>query len=233
MEVNLILVIGPAESESRTEDNQDSKDHFCGPLNKRNDTKISGIFRAFLECFVGKPSVAASPPASCAFGDYCHRLVAASRSTFDATRAGPQPRWLQLGAIRSSKLQSPNPKQIPISKSQSNPVGCVLFWSLEFEICLKLGAWVLGFQLRAAIGQIRRNPRRFLIRHESRTEDNQDSKDYFFRPTKQTKRHENQLHSFVLFRVFRGQTSGCGFAAGYLRLRRLLPSSRRGEPIHL
>ena len=27
-----------------------------------------------------------------------------------------------------------------------------------------------------------------------------------FRPTKQTKRHENQLHSFVLFGVFRGQT---------------------------
>jgi len=26
-----------------------------------------------------------------------------------------------------------------------------------------------------------------------------------FRPTKQTKRHENQLHSFVLFGVFRGQ----------------------------
>jgi hypothetical protein len=27
-----------------------------------------------------------------------------------------------------------------------------------------------------------------------------------FRPTKQTKRHEKQLHSFVLFGVFRGQT---------------------------
>jgi hypothetical protein len=42
--------------ESRTEDNQDSKDHFCGPLNKRNDTKISCILSCFLECFVGKPS---------------------------------------------------------------------------------------------------------------------------------------------------------------------------------
>ena len=27
----------------------------------------------------------------------------------------------------------------------------------------------------------------------------QDRKDHFSRPTKQTKRHENQLHSFVLF----------------------------------
>jgi hypothetical protein len=40
--------------ESRTEDNRDSKDHFCGPLNKRNDTKISCILSCFLECFVGK-----------------------------------------------------------------------------------------------------------------------------------------------------------------------------------
>ena len=42
--------------ESRTKDNQDSKDHFCGPLNKRNDTKISCILSCFLECFVGSIS---------------------------------------------------------------------------------------------------------------------------------------------------------------------------------
>src|SRR6476469_4737764 len=45
--------------ESRTEDNQDSKDHFCCPLNKRNDTKISCILSWSLECFVGKPPVSA------------------------------------------------------------------------------------------------------------------------------------------------------------------------------
>ena len=50
---------------------------------------------------------------------------------------------------KSSKLQIPNPKQIPMSKSQKQLDRITFcFWSLEFEICLKFGAWVLGFQLR-------------------------------------------------------------------------------------
>ena len=36
------------------EDNQDSKDHFCGPLNKRNDTKISCILSCFFRVFRGQ-----------------------------------------------------------------------------------------------------------------------------------------------------------------------------------
>jgi len=35
-------------------DKQDSQDHFSGPLNKPNDTKITFIISCFLECFVGK-----------------------------------------------------------------------------------------------------------------------------------------------------------------------------------
>ena len=37
--------------ESRTEDNQDSKDHFCGRYST-NDTKIAAFFRSVIECFV-------------------------------------------------------------------------------------------------------------------------------------------------------------------------------------
>jgi hypothetical protein len=44
----------PIRHESRTEDNQDSKDHFCGPLNKRNDTKISCILSCFFRVFRGQ-----------------------------------------------------------------------------------------------------------------------------------------------------------------------------------
>ena len=36
--------------------NRSSKDHFSGPLNIRNDTKIGCILSCFFECFVGKPS---------------------------------------------------------------------------------------------------------------------------------------------------------------------------------
>jgi hypothetical protein len=50
----------------------------------------------------------------------------------------------QSGAIEAPSSEIPNPKQIPISKSHSNSIGCVVFWSFEFEICLKLGAWVLA-----------------------------------------------------------------------------------------
>jgi hypothetical protein len=59
----------------------------------------------------------------------------------------------------------------------------------------------------AAIGQIRGNPRRFLIRHESRTEDNQDSKDHFCGPL--NKRNDTKISRILscFFRAFRGQTS--------------------------
>jgi hypothetical protein len=35
------------------------QDRFCSPLNKRNDAKLAAFLRAFLECFVGKPSLSA------------------------------------------------------------------------------------------------------------------------------------------------------------------------------
>jgi hypothetical protein len=60
---------------------------------------------------------------------------------------------------------------------------------------------------RTAIGQIRRNPRRFLIRYESRTEDNQDSKDHFAGPLNKRKDTKISCILSCFFRVFRGQTS--------------------------
>ena len=88
--------------ESRTEDNQDSKDHFCGPLNKRNDTKISCILSCFLECFVGKPSVAAEP-----------LWVIRGYSVFAAT-SGAALLYLNLGAhLLQTRSQSVNLLLLP------------------------------------------------------------------------------------------------------------------------
>ena len=42
------------ELSKRRADKQDSEDHFSGPLNKPNDTKITFIISCFLECFVGR-----------------------------------------------------------------------------------------------------------------------------------------------------------------------------------
>ncbi len=61
-------------------------------------------------------------------------------------------------------------------------------------------------EICTAIGQIRRHPRGFLIRHESQTEDNQDSKDHFCGPL--NKRNDTKISCILsrFFRVFRGQT---------------------------
>src|SRR5439155_16264448 len=73
---------------------------------------------------------------------------------------------------RSSKSQFPNPKQISTSKSQSNSIARVLFWSLEFEICLELGIWDFtsasaALNLRVSIPVERRKGRLVFVKDES------------------------------------------------------------------
>src|SRR5438874_6052191 len=89
---------------------------------------------------------------------FCRRVIRPSSSCRLADEmAGPKAWhpagkcWKLKSEIRSTRLetnpksQAPNPKQIPSTKSQTNPQRALRFGSLKFGTCLSFGASDLEF----------------------------------------------------------------------------------------